>query len=118
MSDLLVEVVRLLNDTSAQGTAQLPKPFKPTHHAIVVNQLWFLSLILSLVAVAMGIFWLQWIAAFQQSTLYTKYYSPPREWHALQLLRIEGLEGWGVSHAVEALLFTVQLSIGLFICGL
>ncbi|KAF7785207.1 hypothetical protein Agabi119p4_1372 [Agaricus bisporus var. burnettii] len=118
MSDLLVEVVRLLNDTSAQGKAQLPKPFEPKHHDIVVNQLWFLSLILSLVAVAMGIFWLQWIAAFQQGTLYTKYYSPPHEWHALQLLRIEGLEGWGVSYAVVALLFTVQLSIGLFIFGL
>jgi hypothetical protein len=56
MSDLLVEVVRLLNDASVQGHAQLPKRFVPDHRNVVVNQLWFLSSILSLVAILIGTF--------------------------------------------------------------
>ncbi|EKM77021.1 hypothetical protein AGABI1DRAFT_44056, partial [Agaricus bisporus var. burnettii JB137-S8] len=118
MSDLLVEVVRLLNDTSAQGKAQLPKPFTPKHHDIVVNQLWFLSMILSLIAVAMGTFCLQWISAFSRSSDLTSKSIPFHESLAVRQLRHDGLDGWGVRYAPEALLFIVQLSIGLFICGL
>ncbi|XP_006453775.1 hypothetical protein AGABI2DRAFT_113547 [Agaricus bisporus var. bisporus H97] len=117
-SVLLVEVVRLLNDTSAQGKAQLPKPFVPNHHDIVVNQLWFLSLILNLTAVAMGTFCLQWISAFSRGSDLKDKSILPHESLALRTLRYEGLVAWGVLHAPEALLLMVQLSIGLFTFGL
>ncbi|EKM77029.1 hypothetical protein AGABI1DRAFT_62411, partial [Agaricus bisporus var. burnettii JB137-S8] len=118
MSELLVEVVRLLNDTSAQGKAQLPKSFAPNHHAIVVNNLWFLSMILNLIAVAIGTFCLQWISAISRGSDLTEKSIPPHKSLALRQLRREGLVGWGVLYAPEALLFIVQLSIGLFTCGL
>lgn len=59
MASLLGEVVRLLNNTSAQGTALPPKPFTPDKHDIVVNQIWFISMIFGLIAVVMGTFCLQ-----------------------------------------------------------
>ncbi|XP_006457520.1 hypothetical protein AGABI2DRAFT_181699 [Agaricus bisporus var. bisporus H97] len=118
MSDLLIEVVRLLNDTSVQGKATLPKSFVPNHHAIVVNQLWFLSMILSLIAVAMGTFCLQWISAFSRGSDLTEKSVPPHKSLAMRQLRYEGVVGWGVLHAPEVLLLLVQLSIGLFTCGL
>lgn len=118
MSDLLVEVVRLLNNTSAQGTAQLPQPFMPDRRNVVVNQLWFLSMILSLVAVVMGTFCLQWSSAYRRTNTAVDKSVSPAKALALRQLRFDGLVGWGVLQAPEALLLIVQTSIVLFTVGL
>jgi hypothetical protein len=118
VSNLLVEVVRLLNDTSTQGQAQLPKRFTPDHRNIVVNQLWFLSIILSLVAVLIGTFCLQWISAFLRGTDLRDKSTSPTEVIGMRHLRFQGFVGWGVHHAPEVLLLIVQLSIALFTSGL
>jgi hypothetical protein len=118
MSDLLVELVRLLNDTSVQGHAQLPKHFVPDHRDVVVNQLWFLSSILSLVAVLIGTFCLQWISAFLRGRDLRDKSLSPTEVLGMRRLRYEGFIGWGVHHAPEVLLLIVQLSIALFTAGL
>lgn len=117
MSDLLIEVVRLLNNTSAQGTARLPQPFTPDKRDIMVNQLWFLSMTLSLVAVVVGTFCLQWISSFLRTDVANKLSSPERVL-ALRQLRFDGLVGWGVLHAPAFLLLIVQASIALFAIGL
>lgn len=117
MSGLLIEVVRLLNNTDAQGSARLPEPFKPEKRDVVVNQIWFLSMMLSLVAVVTGTFCLQWISAFLRKDVVYRSTSPANAL-ALRQLRFEGLVGWGVLHAPAVLLLVVQTSIVLFAIGL
>lgn len=117
MSNLLVEVVRLLNTTSTQGTAQLPQPFTPNKRDVVVNQIWFLSMMLSLVAVVAGTFCLPWTSVFRRTYNMDKAISPAKAL-ALRQLRFDGLVHWGVLQAPEVLLLIVQTSIVLFIIGL
>jgi hypothetical protein len=118
ISDLLVEVVQLLNDASAQGHAQLPKRFTPDHRNVVVNQLWFLSIMLSLVAVLIGTFCLQWISALLRGGNRKDKSISPLSVLGMRHLCQEGFDGWGVRHAPELLLLIVQLSIALFTSGL
>jgi hypothetical protein len=118
ISDLLVQVVQLLNDTRMQGNAKLPKPFIANNRDVVVNQLWYLSMTLSLVAVVTGSFCLQWISAFLPASESTSKPASPVDSLAMRQLRFEGVVGWGVLHAPELLLFMVQVSIGLFTSGL
>lgn len=117
-SQLLIQVVHLLNDTArAQGSAQLPQPFMPDKRDVAVNLIWFLSLILSLVAVVMGTFCLQWVSAFLRTDVTNKS-SSPGDALALRQLRFDGLVDWGVLQAPAILLLLVQASLVLFTIGL
>ncbi|KAF9444792.1 hypothetical protein P691DRAFT_711317 [Macrolepiota fuliginosa MF-IS2] len=111
---LLGQVVRLLNNSSTQGTAQ-PIETRPTKNDIVVNQLWFLSMTLSLSAVVIGTLCLQWVSAFRRTNVK---HQPHQDALALRQLRFEGLIGWGVTRVPAILLLTVQGALVLFAVGL
>lgn len=95
-----------------------PTPFTPEDYIILVNQVYFASIALSLIAVVIGAFCLQWISAF--SRLSDLNYKPDEPAYSLAMrqLRYEGMVGWGVHHAPGLLLLLVQVSIGLFMAGL
>ncbi|XP_006461494.1 hypothetical protein AGABI2DRAFT_69067, partial [Agaricus bisporus var. bisporus H97] len=116
---LLIDVVKLLNDTDARGTVP-PRDttsldFDPDDNDVIINQLWFLSMTLSLSAVVVGTFCLQWLSTFQRKELKRKSYDDAL---ALRQLRFEGLMGWGVPHVPGFLLLTVQGAFVLFTIGL
>ncbi|KXN82157.1 hypothetical protein AN958_02966 [Leucoagaricus sp. SymC.cos] len=114
-TNLLNQVVTLLNDTTKQGTAPGFPPFQPENWEIVVNQLWFLSMTLSLSAVVVGTLCLQWLAAFRRTHVK---HMPHEDALALRQLRYEGLIGWGVPRVPAILLLTVQGALVLFAIGL
>jgi hypothetical protein len=114
-ADLLKKVVVLLNNTSTQGTIPPPTPFTPDNHQIVVNQLWFLSMILSLSAVMIGTLCLQWLSAYRRSD--AKYTSSP-DALAHRQVRFEGLLAWGVPFVPALLIMAVQIALVLFSIGL
>jgi hypothetical protein len=117
-AQLLVEVVRLLNDTSARGHAELPERFIADHRDVLVNQLWYLSTVLNLVAVLIGTFCLQWISAFERGDDSRRNSSSAADMLKARCIRSAGFIGWGVNHTPELLLLIVQLSIALFTSGL
>lgn len=110
----LDEVIRLLSDPSTQAAAQPRQVFVPDDRLVVVNQLWFLAMTLSLSAVVIGTLCLQWLSAFQRNVRNKPY----DVIIALRQLRYEGLMGWGVPHVPALLLLTVQGSFILFAAGL
>ncbi|XP_006457482.1 hypothetical protein AGABI2DRAFT_229926, partial [Agaricus bisporus var. bisporus H97] len=116
---LLGDIVRLLNDTDARGTVHPRDPtaldFNPRHSEVVVNQMWFLSMTLSLSAVMVGTLCLQWLSTFRRKELKQRTYDDAL---ALRQLRFEGITGWGVRHVPEILLLTVQSAVVLFSTGL
>ncbi len=111
----LDEVIRLLSDPSTRPAAQ-PRPnFEPNDKFIVVNQLWFLSMTLSLCSVIVGTLCIQWLSAFRRTDVKHK---PHDDALALRQLRYEGLIGWGVPRVPAILLLTVQGALVLFAVGL
>lgn len=113
--DRLDIVVRLLNDSSARGTARPAPQFEPNHSDVVVNQLWFLSMTLSLSAVVVGTLCLQWLSAFRRTDTRQTAYDDAL---ALRQLRYEGLVGWAVPRVPAILLLIVQGALVLFVIGL
>jgi hypothetical protein len=105
----------LLNNTTAQGTASPPAPFSPENYQIVINQLWFLSLIIALTAVVIGTLCFQWLSAYRRAD--AKYTSSP-DALALRQVRYEGLIGWGVPYIPAFLIMAVQAAVVLFVVGL
>lgn len=112
---LLGEIIRLLNDTSAQGTAQPLQQFTPSNSDVVVNQLWFLSMTLSISAVVVGTLCLQWVSVFRRPNAK---HTSHEDSLALRQLRYDGLIGWGVPRVPGILILAVQGSLVLFTIGL
>jgi hypothetical protein len=94
------------SDTSVSG---------PLHFEVVVNQFWFLSMILSLAAVVAGTLCLQWLSAFRCTDVKHLRHDDAL---ALRQLRHEGFIAWGVPRVPAILLLTVQASLVLFAIGL
>lgn len=113
----LGDAVKLLNSTNAQGTVaeRNPEDFVPQNYEIVVNQLWFLSMIISLSAVVVGTLAFQWLSVFRSNNVKNKLHD---EALALRQLRYEGLMAWGIPHIPAVLLLAVQCALVPFGIGL
>ncbi|KDR74820.1 hypothetical protein GALMADRAFT_564128 [Galerina marginata CBS 339.88] len=87
--------------------------FSPTKSAIRVNNFWFISLVLSLATVLIGIVSLQWIREHQNYPSV-----PPRESFALFNMRADGLQKWHVPKIFTALPLLLQSALVLFLGGI
>jgi hypothetical protein len=114
-TELLQQVVMLLNDSATRGSASPPAPFSPENYQVLINQLWVLSLIIALTAVVIGTLCFQWLSAYRRAD--AKYTSSP-DALALRQVRYEGLIGWGVPYIPAFLIMAVQATIVLFVIGL
>jgi hypothetical protein len=114
-AELLQQAVILLNNTAAQGSASPLAPFAPEHYQVHINQLWFLSMLITLSAVIIGTLCFQWLSAYRRAD--AKYTSSP-DALALRQVRYEGLMGWGVPYIPAFLIMAVQAAVILFIIGL
>ncbi|KAF9482267.1 hypothetical protein BDN70DRAFT_801991, partial [Pholiota conissans] len=86
----------------------------PSGSAIRVNILWFLSLVLSLSTVLVGIVSLQWIREYQR---YAGVSSTRRKL-ALRNMRTEGLERWLIPEILAGLPLLLQTALVLFFVGI
>ncbi|KDR68552.1 hypothetical protein GALMADRAFT_256813 [Galerina marginata CBS 339.88] len=87
--------------------------FSPTTSSIRINNFWFISLVLSLATVLVGIISLQWIREHQN---YPNL--PPRECFALFNMRADGLKRWHVPKIFTALPLLLQSALVLFLSGI
>uniref|UniRef100_A0A8H7XLN3 DUF6535 domain-containing protein n=1 Tax=Psilocybe cubensis TaxID=181762 RepID=A0A8H7XLN3_PSICU len=88
LSQIALQAERSLNSTAVRLEPE--NPFVPTQSSIRVNVFWFLSLVLSLATVVIGIVSLQWLRGHQS-------YEPdlsPRTKYALFNMRADGLKAW------------------------
>ncbi|KAL0566765.1 hypothetical protein V5O48_015238 [Marasmius crinis-equi] len=88
--------------------------FAAPFFAVRINSVWFLSLILSLSTVMLGILCKQWIREHRRDTPSAS----PKETLELRQIRYESLEKWGVLTLLSSLPLILQLSLILFFVGL
>ncbi|KJA27027.1 hypothetical protein HYPSUDRAFT_102429, partial [Hypholoma sublateritium FD-334 SS-4] len=103
---------QLANNDSSTGSSTAT-PFAPSASAIRINTLWFISLILSLSTVLVGIVALQWLREHQR---YTDRMSP-QECVGAYHMREEALERWLVPQIFTGLPLLLQIALVLFFVG-
>ena len=104
-----------LNGTSlvSQQIDALPST-SPVSSSIRINVFWFISLVLSLTTVLIGIVSLQWLRELQE---YPNSLSS-RDRFAMFNIRVRGLEAWYVPQIFAVLPVLLQFSLVLFFVGL
>ena len=112
---LLQDIVTLLSQTAPNVVEIDPGLGDLKQYELRVNQLWLLSMILSLSAVIFGTLCLQWLSAFRHAD--DKYKAGP-DTLALRQVRFEGIWAWGVPHIPALLIVIVQAALVFFIVGL
>ncbi|CAA7263106.1 unnamed protein product [Cyclocybe aegerita] len=118
---LLARIVTQL-ERQSNGSSPVPTsdpdptsiPFTPSPSSVRVNAFWFLSLVLSLTTVLIGIISLQWIREHQS---YPEHFSPEQIFTVLHL-RTRMLREWRVSAFFKALPILLELALMLFFIGL
>ncbi|KAJ3551249.1 hypothetical protein NM688_g4812 [Phlebia brevispora] len=94
-------------------SSQAQPSFQPPLAALRVNQLWFSSLIITLITASFGILVKQWLREY----LAVDYTSPHERLRARQF-RHPGLTAWKVFEIAGVLPLLLQLALGLFLLGL
>jgi hypothetical protein len=98
-----------LNSTvTATSTA-----FEPSHNDVLVNILWFASLIVSLVTASFGILVKQWLREYLAVEV-----PSPQARLRVRHLRYPALHTWKVFEIAAALPLLLQIALGLFFAGL
>uniref|UniRef100_A0A8H7XMR4 DUF6535 domain-containing protein n=1 Tax=Psilocybe cubensis TaxID=181762 RepID=A0A8H7XMR4_PSICU len=113
----LLSQIALQTSRAPNATAVKLEPadsFVPTQSSIRVNVFWFLSLVLSLATVVVGIVSLQWLREHQsyESDL------SPQEKYALFNMRADGLKAWHVDKIFTSLPLLLQSALVLFLGGI
>ena len=92
-----------------------PPPFSPPNHAVWVNGLWFLSLVISLTCALLATFLQQWARRYLKVT--HSRYSPDKR-ARIRAFFSEGIEKCLLPWAVDTLPALLHLSLFLFFAGL
>lgn len=103
-----------LNSTQQQstGVSDAPAP-EPEAWTVVLNILWFSSLICSLASASVGILVKQWVHEYQTGVSGTSMHSAH-----LRQSRLNSLHRWHVAEIVAVLPVLLQISLSLFFAGL
>ncbi|KZT22716.1 hypothetical protein NEOLEDRAFT_1048856, partial [Neolentinus lepideus HHB14362 ss-1] len=88
-------------------------PFDPPAEAIVINVMWFASLVCSLSAASVAIIIKQWLHQYADWPL-----DSPRDSLQLRQLRWMGLSKWGFRRFIDSLSLLLEAALGLFFVGL
>ncbi|KAH9010777.1 hypothetical protein EDB85DRAFT_1189429 [Lactarius pseudohatsudake] len=117
---LLTQISQQLADTS-NGTpfagvgAQNSLPFKPTASAVRVNVMWFLSLVLSLTCALSATLMQQWARRYQELA---RRRGAPHKRARMRAYIFDGIKGFRMTRAIEAMPMLLHLSVFLFFAGL
>ena len=88
-------------------------PFSASLSAIVINSLWFVSLVAALSSAFIGILVKQWLREYMRPVSTT-----PIDALSLRQLDYQALKDWGVVEIISFLPLLLQLSLALFLVGL
>ncbi|KAJ3767725.1 hypothetical protein FB446DRAFT_315094 [Lentinula raphanica] len=118
-SDLVLQVLQQFTSQSTNTThVQLASTSTSNNFnsasAVRINSVWFLSLILSLSTVLLGILCKQWLREHRRDTPS----SSSKEALELRQLRFESLERWGIPALLASLPLFLQVSLVLFFYGI
>ncbi|KAH9986151.1 hypothetical protein BJV77DRAFT_951294, partial [Russula vinacea] len=119
----LGNIYHLLADTATssrhvvhhtKSASDLPK-FSPPRSAVLVNSLWFLSLVMSLTGALLAVFIQQWAQSYLQATQGRR---SPRERARIRIYHAEGLEKLYLHWVTRAVPILIHISLFLFFSGL
>ena len=119
--------VKLLSEISAKLDGNSParrleeplslatddQPFSAPLSAVIINSLWFASLVAALSSAFIGILVKQWLREYMRPLSTT-----PIDALSLRQLRYQALKDWGVVDVISFLPLLLQLSLALFLAGL
>ena len=104
-----------INPNASDSLPTSPPPFTPPSHAIWVNALWFLSLVISITCALLATLLQQWARRYLKVT--QPRYSPHKR-ARIRAFFAEGVDKFLLPWAVEALPTMLHLSLFLFFAGL
>lgn len=115
MVSLLSQIASRIDGPFNASTVKMdpPSPFAPTASSIRVNVFRFISLVLSLTTVLVGIVSLQWLREHQ---VYSDL--SPREKYAVYNMRADGLKKWHVDTIFTSLPLLLRSALVLFLGGI
>ena len=115
----LANIYQTLADPNRSNTSvsppSSPPPFSPPNHAVWVNALWFLSLVISLTCALLATLLQQWARRYLKIT--QSRYSPHKR-ARIRAFFSEGVEKCLLPWAVEILPTLLHISLSLFFAGL
>ena len=112
----LSNIYQTLADPNRSNTPPSPPPpFSPPNHAVWVNALWFLSLVISLTCALLATLLQQWARRYLKIT--QSRYSPHKR-ARIRAFFAEGVEKCLLPWAVEILPTLLHISLFLFFAGL
>ncbi|KAN0140518.1 hypothetical protein V8E53_001727 [Lactarius tabidus] len=115
----LANIYQVIADPNSPNTSSpsppSPPPFSPPNHAVWVNALWFLSLVISLTCALLATLLQQWARRYLKIT--QSRYSPHKR-ARIRAFFSEGVEKCLLPWAVEALPTLLHISLFLFFTGL
>ena len=88
-------------------------PFSASLSAIIINSLWFVSLVAALSSAFIGILVKQWLREYMRPISTT-----PTDALSLRQLNYQALKNWGVVEIISFLPLLLQLSLAFFLVGL
>jgi hypothetical protein len=111
---LLSHIATLIGNTTNGAVANIPQiQLSPSSSSNRVNALWFVSLVLSLTTVLVGIVSLQWIREHQRYSGLS-----PQERFSIFCMRREALEAWYVPQIFAGLPLVLLGALALYLVGL
>lgn len=117
LSNILLLRILVQLEGGTNGTTHPPSTivpaFSPASSDVRVNILWFLSLILSLTTVLVGIIALQWLREHLRSGADLE----PQIAFSLRHLEVESIDRWYLPQIFTALPLLIQLALVLFLLG-
>ncbi|TFK61998.1 hypothetical protein BDN72DRAFT_964833 [Pluteus cervinus] len=102
----------LLIQSNGTITRAMPGPFTPTPSAVRINICWFLSLVLSLISVLIGVLCLQWLREYEKPVAMSF-----EDKLRYRQIRYEGLIAWKVPRIIASLPTLIQTALVLFFIG-
>jgi hypothetical protein len=103
-----------LSDPSSRPATSSELDFEPTSSDILINILWFISLMLSLASALFGIFIKQWLRSYMS----WMDVSPMQTAVAVRQFRHEAMQRWKFHEAIMVLPILLQMALVLFGIGL
>ncbi|KAF9650923.1 hypothetical protein BDM02DRAFT_1219843 [Thelephora ganbajun] len=118
--ELLAEISAKLNGNTPTKRFEEPLtlaannvPFSAPLSAVVINSLWFVSLVVALSSAFIGILVKQWLREYMRPVSAT-----PIDALSLRQLHYQALKDWGVVETISFLPILLQFSLALFLVGL
>ncbi|KAF9258666.1 hypothetical protein L218DRAFT_1004715 [Marasmius fiardii PR-910] len=112
--DTTVALIRELVQQGRGETPSPPKPFVASFSVVLINTVWFLSLVLTLVDALFAILCKQWIRELKRPATTTS----PENALALHWLRHESFKRWRVPSVISYLPILLEVALFLFFVGL